>query len=99
MFSIKGERGGNEALESVFHHCLLFLTPGSSFRLCSCITHPTSSAASRSEVSVCVSGRRSEVVSHVSYCFSWIPPAGPARGISPECVIYGRLTDDGFAVS
>lgn len=53
----------------------------------------------RSEVSVCILGWRSEVVSHFSYCFSWIPPAGPARGISPECVVYGRLTDDGFAVS
>lgn len=53
----------------------------------------------RSEVSVRVSGRCSEVVSHFSHCFSWNPPAGPARGISPECVIYGRLTDDGCAVS
>lgn len=95
MFSIKG---GNETLESTFHLCLHFLTPGSSFGLCIWITHPTVPLP-RSEVSVCVSGWCLEVVSHFPHCFSWIPPAGPARRISSECVIYGCLTDDGCAVS
>lgn len=52
------------------------------------------------EVSVQGSDQHSKVVSHVSYCFSWILPVGQARGIPPTlCIIYSLFMGDGFTVS
>lgn len=69
------------------------------FELCCWIAHILPVLLSSNEVSVQVSGQCWEVVSHFSYCFSWISPAGQMRGISPECIIYSSLIDDGFTVS
>lgn len=86
-----------KTLEFIFSPRLLFVTARDTFELCCWITQVLPLLSSN-EVSMHVSGQQAGVVSHFPYCFSWNPPAGQARGISPECVIYNLLRDDGFTV-
>ena len=64
----------NETPRSIFP-CPLFMGPRSPFWTL-LLNYILPVPLSRNELSVQVSGQRAEVISHFSYCFSWIPPAG-----------------------